>query len=42
MFKYFNKPGGSEIILKKSGQDVSEEFKNIGHSPEAFQMLNKY
>eukprot|EP00002_Diphylleia_rotans_P007459 TRINITY_DN169_c0_g4_i1.p1 TRINITY_DN169_c0_g4~~TRINITY_DN169_c0_g4_i1.p1 ORF type:complete len:133 (-),score=32.87 TRINITY_DN169_c0_g4_i1:230-628(-) len=35
-------PGGDEIIVEHGGKDGSQEFDDIGHSREAYDMLNKY
>lgn len=35
-------PGGNYILLSKSGEDVTETMKDIGHSCEAYDMLGVY
>eukprot|EP00002_Diphylleia_rotans_P007461 TRINITY_DN169_c0_g5_i1.p1 TRINITY_DN169_c0_g5~~TRINITY_DN169_c0_g5_i1.p1 ORF type:complete len:139 (-),score=41.08 TRINITY_DN169_c0_g5_i1:642-1058(-) len=35
-------PGGDEIIIERGGKDGTQEFDDIGHSKEAYDMLNKY
>ncbi|KAJ0398845.1 hypothetical protein ATCC90586_001372 [Pythium insidiosum] len=32
-------PGGPELLLDLAGQDVQDEFEDIGHSKEAHEML---
>ncbi|XP_078047183.1 cytochrome b5 [Augochlora pura] len=35
-------PGGEEILLEHSGKDGSEDFDDVGHSKDAFDLMNKY
>ena len=35
-------PGGPEIIYQNGGKDVTEEFHDTNHSPEAIAKLPKY
>ncbi|KOC66144.1 Cytochrome b5 [Habropoda laboriosa] len=35
-------PGGEEILLDHSGKDSSEDFDDIGHSSDAFDLMKKY
>jgi len=34
-------PGGGEIIMECAGKDITDDFKRIGHSKEAYNILNK-
>ena len=35
-------PGGEEILLEHQGKDASEDFDDVGHSKEAFELMKKY
>ena len=35
-------PGGPEIIVHLRGRDASQEFADVGHSPEARNMLRQF
>lgn len=35
-------PGGEEILQQHRGVDASEDFDDIGHSNEAYGLMNKY
>ncbi|CAK9819141.1 Cytochrome b5 [Anthophora quadrimaculata] len=35
-------PGGEEILLDHGGKDSSEDFDDIGHSSEAFELMKNY
>lgn len=35
-------PGGEEILLDHSGIDASEDFDDVGHSSDAFELMKKY
>jgi len=35
-------PGGDEVLKDKGGEDATQAFEDIGHSPEAVQQLEKY
>ncbi|PIN10952.1 Cytochrome b5 [Handroanthus impetiginosus] len=35
-------PGGDEILLNATGKDATDEFDDIGHSHDAWAMLEKY
>jgi cytochrome b involved in lipid metabolism len=40
--KYLDEhPGGPEIIQDVAGTDATEEFEDIGHSPEARELLGQ-
>lgn len=38
----FDHPGGEEILVKHSGNDITQLFKEIGHSEHARSLLEKY
>ncbi|XP_076172519.1 cytochrome b5 [Ptiloglossa arizonensis] len=35
-------PGGEEILLDHAGKDSSEDFNDVGHSKDAFEMMDKF
>lgn len=35
-------PGGPEIITDVAGQDATDEFEDVGHSPDARSQLDEY
>ncbi len=35
-------PGGDDVLKDKAGQDATQAFEDIGHSPEAEQQMAKY
>lgn len=35
-------PGGEEVLLDHSGKDGSEDFDDVGHSKDAFDLMKKY
>lgn len=35
-------PGGEEILLEHGGKDGSEDFDDVGHSKDAFELMKKY
>jgi len=35
-------PGGDEVLLERAGKDASSAFDEIGHSPDAHEMMHKY
>ncbi|KAL3633332.1 hypothetical protein CASFOL_022859 [Castilleja foliolosa] len=35
-------PGGDEILLSATGKDATAEFDDVGHSHDAWAMLEKY
>lgn len=35
-------PGGEEILLEHEGKDASEDFDDVGHSKDAFDLMKKY
>ncbi|XP_053996678.1 cytochrome b5-like [Hylaeus anthracinus] len=35
-------PGGEEILLDHAGKDGSEDFDDVGHSQDAFDLMKKY
>nr|XP_033321210.1 cytochrome b5-like isoform X1 [Megalopta genalis] len=35
-------PGGEEILQEHSGKDGSEDFDDVGHSKDAFDLMKKY
>ncbi|KAK6163739.1 hypothetical protein DH2020_000603 [Rehmannia glutinosa] len=35
-------PGGDEILLAATGKDATDEFDDVGHSHDAWAMLEKY
>lgn len=41
-FKKKKHPGGDEILIEEGAKDASGPFDDVGHSPDARQMLVKY
>lgn len=35
-------PGGEEVLLDHGGKDASEDFDDVGHSKDAFDLITKY
>jgi len=35
-------PGGPDILLEYVGKDATNEFKDIGHSKDALELVQKY
>ncbi|XP_076622047.1 cytochrome b5 [Colletes latitarsis] len=35
-------PGGEEILLDHAGKDGSDDFDDVGHSKDAFDLMGKY
>ncbi|KAL0094509.1 cytochrome b5-like heme/steroid binding domain-containing protein [Phycomyces blakesleeanus] len=35
-------PGGEEVLVDEGAKDATASFNDIGHSPEASEMLEKY
>ncbi|KAL7310875.1 hypothetical protein PS15m_010312 [Mucor circinelloides] len=35
-------PGGDEILIEEGAKDASGPFEDVGHSPDAREMLEKY
>eukprot|EP00127_Corallochytrium_limacisporum_P000667 Clim_evm66s22 gene=Clim_evmTU66s22 len=35
-------PGGEEVLLEVAGRDSTSEFEDVGHSPNAVDMMDKY
>lgn len=35
-------PGGEEVLLDHGGKDGSEDFDDVGHSKDAFELMTKY
>ncbi|XP_066601852.1 cytochrome b5-like [Prorops nasuta] len=35
-------PGGEEVLLEHSGKDSSDDFDDIGHSKDAFDLMKNY
>ena len=35
-------PGGGEIMLSAAGKDGTQDFEDVGHSPNARELLKKY
>jgi cytochrome b involved in lipid metabolism len=35
-------PGGGEIMLSAAGKDGTQDFEDVGHSPHARTLLQKY
>ncbi|XP_029464163.1 cytochrome b5 [Rhinatrema bivittatum] len=35
-------PGGEEVLLEQAGGDATESFEDVGHSPDAREMLKQY
>ena len=35
-------PGGEEILLDHEGKDGSDDFDDVGHSKDAFDLMQKY
>jgi len=41
--KFFDQhPGGGEVLLDVAGKDASRDFEDVGHSPEAQEMMKEY
>lgn len=38
----FQHPGGEEVLLEQAGADATESFEDVGHSPDAREMLKQY
>ena len=39
---FFQHPGGSEVLLENLGRDATLQFKSVGHSEDAVEMLRPY
>ncbi|GLT68609.1 hypothetical protein SLA2020_408210 [Shorea laevis] len=35
-------PGGDEVLLSATGKDATDDFEDVGHSPSAREMMDKY
>ncbi|XP_045132260.1 cytochrome b5-like isoform X2 [Portunus trituberculatus] len=35
-------PGGEEVLLEQAGQNVTENFEDVGHSTDAREMMMEY
>nr|3OZZ_B Chain B, Cytochrome b5 [Bos taurus] len=35
-------PGGEEVLLEQAGADATESFEDVGHSPDAREMLKTF
>lgn len=35
-------PGGEEVLLEQAGQNVTENFEDVGHSTDAREMMAEY
>ena len=35
-------PGGKEVLLESNGKDIEELMKEVGHTPDAYQLLASY
>ena len=35
-------PGGGEIMLNAAGKDGTDDFEDVGHSPNAYEQLKKF
>ena len=35
-------PGGDDVLLQNGGKDVSELFRNVGHSPDALAIRRNF
>lgn len=35
-------PGGDEVLLAATGKDATTDFKDVGHSEDAIELMNKY
>lgn len=43
VYNFLNEhPGGEEILLEHRGKDGSEDFDDVGHSKDAFELMQKY
>ena len=35
-------PGGKEVLIEQKGQNIEEAMKEIGHSSEAYKLLDNF
>lgn len=35
-------PGGDEILIEEGAKDATDAFEDVGHSPDARDMLKQY
>ena len=35
-------PGGYRVLEKNGGKDCTKLFRNVGHSPDAVEMMDKF
>lgn len=43
VYSFLNEhPGGEEILLDHAGKDGSEDFDDVGHSQDAFDLMKNY
>lgn len=40
--KFFQHPGGGDLLLEKAGVDGSKAFKEAAHSKDALELREKY
>lgn len=40
--KFFQHPGGEEVLLEQSGKEATEAFEDVGHSTDARELMKKY
>lgn len=39
---YLQHPGGEEVLIDEGAKDATGPFEDVGHSPDARELLEKY